>query len=108
MDAKKKRGMRMTASRRIVLSVLAGFIPTLLLAFSSGPLPRFTGAPGDNPMACATAGCHSGSSKGGPINAAGGSVTATFSSGSTYTPGQPVTITVNVSDPQNAFHGFQM
>ena len=46
--------------------------------------------------------------KGGPSNAAGGAVTATFSSGKTYTPGQAVTVTVNVTDPVNTFHGFQM
>jgi uncharacterized protein (TIGR03437 family) len=84
-------------------------VPMLLLAYSYGPLPGYAGAPPDNnPFACASAGCHTGLAKGGPINAAGGSVTATFSSGSTYTPGQPVTITVNVTDPVNTWHGFQM
>jgi uncharacterized protein (TIGR03437 family) len=46
---------------------------------------------------------------GGPINAAGGSVNATFSSGTTYTPGgAPITITVSVTDPVNTHYGFQM
>ena len=39
----------------------------------------------------------------------GGGVTATFSSGTTYTPGgAPVTITVTVTDPVNKHFGFQM
>jgi hypothetical protein len=36
-------------------------------------------------------------------------VTATFSSGTTYTPGgAPITITVTVTDPVNTHYGFQM
>jgi len=43
------------------------------------------------------------------LNAYGGKVSATFSNGSFYTPGQPVTIQVSVSDPVNSvWHGFQM
>src|ERR1051325_4908123 len=92
----------------IITAVSAAALPALLYAFSSGPDPRYTGAPGDDALACATAGCHTGSRQGGPINAAGGSVTATFSTGSTYTPGTPLTITVKVSDPVNTHFGFQM
>jgi uncharacterized protein (TIGR03437 family) len=78
-------------------------------AHSSGPDPGYTGAPGDSPLACASAGCHTSSRNGGPVNAAGGSVTATFSGGANYTPGgQPITITVTVSDPVNKNFGFQM
>ena len=68
-----------------------------------------SGAPGDLPFSCATATCHTGLAAGGPVNAAGGSVTATFSSGTTYTPGgAPITITVTVTDPVNTHYGFQM
>ena len=98
----------MTTGKKIVYTFVAAMVPTLLLAFSSGPDARHTAAPGDDPLGCATAGCHTGSVKGGPINTAGGAVTATFSSGTSYTPGQPVTITVNVTDPVNRLHGFQM
>jgi len=98
----------MTTGKKIVYAFLAAMVPMLLYAFASGPDPRYTAAPGDSPLACATAGCHTGSAKGGPINAAGGAVTATFSSGSSYTPGQAITITVNVTDPVNTLHGFQM
>ncbi len=81
----------------------------ILYAYVAGPDPRHTAAPGDDPLACATSGCHTGSPRGGPINPAGGSVTATFSSGNTYAPGgSPITITVTVSDPVNKHYGFQM
>src|SRR5678816_454873 len=98
----------MTTGKKIVYAFSAAMVPMLLFAFSSGPDPRYTAAPGDNPLACAASGCHTGSAKGGPINAAGGGVTATFSGGGTYTPGQPVTVTVSVTDPTNTLHGFQM
>jgi uncharacterized protein (TIGR03437 family) len=97
-----------TTKKRITYTFLTAMVPALLLAFSTGPDVRHTAAPGDDPLGCATAGCHTGSAKGGPINAAGGAVTASFSSGSSYTPDQPVTITVNVTDPVNSLHGFQM
>ncbi len=85
-------------------------LPVCLLGYRDGPDPRFTGAPGDDPLACASARCHTSEAnpQGGPINAFGGNVTAAFSQGSSYTPGVPITVTVNVSDPQNAQHGFQM
>jgi uncharacterized protein (TIGR03437 family) len=98
----------MSTGKKIVYAFLAAMVPMLLYAFASGPDPRYTAAPGDSPLACATAGCHTGSAKGGPINAAGGAVTATFSDGSFYTPGKSVTITVTVTDPVNTLHGFQM
>lgn len=97
----------MTTGKKIVCAGLAAMAPVLLFAYASGPDPRHTSAPGDDPLACSTSGCHTGLVKGGPINASGGAVTAAFSS-TTYTPGQPVTITVNVTDPVNTLHGFQM
>ena len=83
----------------------------LMFAHKAGPDPRHTAAPGDDPWACSTSGCHTGLPQGGPLNAYGGSVSATFSNGSFYTPGQPVTITVTVADPnppESQWHGFQM
>jgi uncharacterized protein (TIGR03437 family) len=85
--------------------------PAALWAYYYGPDVRNTAAPGDDPMACATSGCHTSKPAGGPVNTAGGSVSATFSSGSTYTPGgAPVTITVTARDPNpaNTHFGFQM
>ncbi len=94
---------------RVVCTLTAALLPLSLLAISKGPDPRHTGAPGDHPLACATAGCHTGENgPGGPINFHGGGVSATFSQGSTYTPGSPITITVQVSDPINRLYGFQM
>jgi len=101
----------MTTGKRIFISALAGMVPMLMFAHKNGPDPRHTAAPGDNPLACSTSGCHTGLPKGGPLNAYGGKVSATFSSGSFYTPGQLVTITVSVSDPnppESTWHGFQM
>jgi uncharacterized protein (TIGR03437 family) len=96
---------------KAALALSAASLPTLLLALASGPDPRHTAAPGDVPMACATGGCHTSAlaGPGGPINFHGGSVSATFSQGGTYTPGgDPVSITVSVADPVNSTYGFQM
>jgi len=91
------------------VGVFAVLVPLALLAYEYGPDPRYTAAPGDNQLACAASGCHTGTAAGGPINPSGGSVTATFSSGTTYTPGgPPITITVSVTDPVNKHFGFQM
>jgi uncharacterized protein (TIGR03437 family) len=101
----------MTKATKIVVSFSLGMIPMLLLAHEYGPDPRNTGAPGDNALGCAQSTCHTSSAKGGPLltSTPGGSgVFATFSSGTTYTPGVPVTITVTVSDPANTHYGFQM
>src|SRR3984957_6509765 len=93
----------------ITVGTFAVLVPIALLAYEYGPDPRYTGAPGDNALACANSGCHTGLAAGGPINAGGGGVTATFSSGTTYTPGgPPITITVTVTDPVNTHYGFQM
>ncbi len=93
----------------MTVGAFAVLVPLAVLAYEYGPDPRYTGAPGDNQLACANSGCHTGLPAGGPINAAGGSVTATFSSGTTYTPGgSPITITVTVTDPTNKHFGFQM
>ncbi len=95
----------MTAMPRLLL--LVSFACSAL-AYEYGPEPRYTGAPGDNPLACSA--CHSDNKDGGPINAFPGyGIHTTFSGGSSYTPGgPPVTITVSASDPVNKHFGFQM
>jgi uncharacterized protein (TIGR03437 family) len=101
----------MTKAKKIVwmcVGLWVAIVPAILWAYSSGPDPRYTAAPGDSPLACASSGCHTSSATGGPINPAGGSVTATFSGGTTYTPGVDQTVTVTVSDPVNKLYGFQM
>ncbi len=84
--------------------------PAFLMAHYDGPDSGHTAAPvTDSPLACAASGCHTNSQQGGPINSFGGSVTATFSSGSTYAPGGgPITITIAATDPVNKHFGFQM
>lgn len=82
----------------------------LLYAYKAGPDQRHTGAPGDDPMSCAsTSGngttCH----VGGPaINAGGGKVEVQFPNGLTYTPGRQQTLTVQVTDAGETYFGFQM
>jgi uncharacterized protein (TIGR03437 family) len=91
---------------------LVASFPVVLWAHYYGPYPGASGAPKDayGALACASSGCHTGNAAGGPVNAIPGSgVSATFSSGLTYTPGgPPVTITVTVTDPVNKKSGFQM
>lgn len=86
--------------------------PVALWAYYYGPNPGASGAPNDayGALACSSSGCHTGNADGGPVNAFPGfGVSATFSSGLTYTPGgSAITITVTVTDPVNKFSGFQM
>ncbi|MBZ5607299.1 MAG: TIGR03118 family protein [Acidobacteriia bacterium] len=74
----------------------------ILHAYSSGPDPRYTGAPGDSSGACTS--CHRGLA----INAGQGSVTIVMPNGNSYTPGVTQHIMVQVSDPQQRRWGFQM
>jgi uncharacterized protein (TIGR03437 family) len=78
---------------------LCAAIPFVLWAFSEGPDPRHTGAPGD--QTCVA--CHLGTVNSGP-----GRVTITFPSGNTYTPGATQRITVRVEDPNQRRWGFQL
>jgi uncharacterized protein (TIGR03437 family) len=101
--------------RKITWGLGGAFValgPVLLWAHSYGPDPGSSGDPKDpnGALACATSGCHTGSAKGGPINAFSGfGVSAAFSGGMTYIPNGPaVTITVTVTDPVNKKYGFQM
>src|ERR1700733_5161217 len=101
--------------RKIAWGIGGAFValcPVALWAYYYGPNPGALGAPNDvyGAQACASSGCHTGNANGGPVNAFPGyGVSATFSSGSTYTPGGPaVTITVTVTDPVNKKSGFQM
>jgi uncharacterized protein (TIGR03437 family) len=101
--------------RKATWMIVGAFValgPVALWAYYYGPDPGNSGAPkdADGALSCASASCHTGNAKGGPVNAyAGYGVSATFSSGLTYTPGgAPVTITVTVTDPTNKKYGFQM
>ena len=98
------RGIPLSTVTKKALKLLAMLaLNVSLFAYSLGPPARSTAGPGDDPPGCATGACHSG-----PINRAGGGVSVTFSSGTVYTPGQPLTVTVTVFDPTNVLFGFQM
>ena len=89
-----------------ILAVVAGsgLFAALLWAYSTGPDPRHTGAPGDDPLACTTAGCHTGTF----VNKGGGSVAVNFPNGPTYTPGVQQTFTIVITDSRANAYGFQM
>src|SRR5258708_3593363 len=96
-------------SRRITLKLCLAIgktVPSaaIIYAYASGPDPRYTGAPGDDPKSCATSGCHTGTA----INAGGGNVVVNFPNGSTYTPGVEQQFTIVITDPVANRYGFQM
>lgn len=101
---KRVEGMKRTYNYFGLGCAFALGTAALVYAHRDGPDPRHTGAPGDDPLACATSGCHTGTA----INAGGGSVKIDFPNGPAYTPGQQQTLTVTVSDPKGKFYGFQM
>ena len=87
------------------LSQLAIAVPLFcgtLQAYSSGPPPRYSGAPGDNVGSCTS--CHRGLS----VNGGQGSVKILLPNSNSYTPGVTQHIIVQVSDPQQHRWGFQM
>ena len=94
----------MERNTRILAGKIAAItlaLPVLIFAFSSGPDPRNTGAPGDT--TCAQSGCHLGS-----LNRGGGSVEVTFPGGLTYTPGTKQRFQVKVTDATAKVYGFQL
>ncbi|MCX6624818.1 MAG: TIGR03118 family protein [Acidobacteria bacterium] len=68
-------------------------------AHAFGPDPRFTGAPGDDPLACTS--CHSGT-----LNSGKGSVKIVLP-GARYTPGAKHRIAVQIADPDQRVWGFE-
>jgi uncharacterized protein (TIGR03437 family) len=95
----------MSKQKKIRAAQVAVFVavPLILLAHSSGPSARSTGAPGDAPQACTQSGCHVGTA----LNGGGGNVTVSFDGGNTYTPGTRKRITVTVTDSTARRYGFQ-
>ncbi len=87
---------------RAILSMAPSAL--LIYAYATGPVPRVTTAPGDDPLGCTTAGCHTGTA----LNAGDGGVVVKFPSGLTYTPGVPQTLTIVVTDSRARVYGFQM
>jgi len=88
---------------------IAGVVVTvssaaLIFGFATGPNPRYTGAPGDDPKACTSSGCHSDHA----LNSGGGNVVVNFPDGLTYTPGVQQTLTIVITDSVAKVWGFQM
>jgi hypothetical protein len=63
------------------LAVVVPLFCGTLQAYSSGPPPRYSGAPGDNQGSCTV--CHGGL----PVNGGQGSVKILLANGNSYTPG---------------------
>ncbi len=95
---------RQTKIRIAQIAVLISVVPVLAWAFSYGPYPFLTTAPGDAPGVACTA-CHGAE---GPLNSGGGNVKINFPSGLTYTPGQTQTMTIAITDSQAQYYGFEM
>src|SRR5215472_16725494 len=100
IDLYKSRSLRRTIafSQFAAFAILCG----TLQAYSSGPPPRYSGAPGDNLGSCSS--CHRGLS----VNGGPGSVTIILPTGNSYTPGVKQHIMVQVSDLQQRRWGFQL
>jgi uncharacterized protein (TIGR03437 family) len=86
-------------------TIILATLPMLVVAYEYGPLPGYTGAPGDNPTACISSGCHVGTVNSGP-----GNVKIMLPSGSagTYVPGQAMQILVQITDATKVAYGFQL
>jgi uncharacterized protein (TIGR03437 family) len=89
-----------TRAGRAIFAMVPSVV--FLYAYSTGPISRVTGAPGDEPQACAT--CHLGT----PLNGGGGQVVVNFPGERTYTPGVAQTLTVVITDSAARVYGFQM
>src|ERR1035441_586517 len=94
-------GMRNISLIRIALMLTA--LPLAVQAYEYGPNPRYTGAPGDNKTACVSSGCHQG-----VVNSGGGNVKIIVPNGGNYTPSQPMTISVQITDSTKVKFGFEM
>ena len=89
-----------------ILAAILGFLlannssSTRVHAFSAGPPPGYTGAPGEEPEACAE--CHV------PTDVGSGQLT--ISAPTTYVPGQtyPITVTHTNLDPTRQRWGFEL
>ncbi|HVV46197.1 MAG TPA: choice-of-anchor V domain-containing protein [Bryobacteraceae bacterium] len=79
--------------------------PVFLGAYEFGPNPGYTGAPGDNPTACVSAGCHTGTVNSGPGNV---KIMLPAGNSGTYVPGQAMQILVQIMDSSKAAFGFQL
>lgn len=87
----------------IKIGLTLSTIPIVIWGYASGPEPNVTGAPGD--QTCIQAGCHTGTANSGP-----GNVKIILPSGNTgtYTPGQAMQLTVQITDTTKRSYGFEL
>ncbi|MDP2997126.1 MAG: choice-of-anchor V domain-containing protein [Bryobacterales bacterium] len=88
----------MGRKRRILFCVIGAAIPVLLYAYSTGPPPGKTAAPGEG--ICRD--CHSVGGSG------GGKVEIGFPGGMAYTPGVRQQLTVTITDADAQWYGFEL
>jgi uncharacterized protein (TIGR03437 family) len=95
----------MTRRNKFITGILGiASSAALIFGYASGPDPRYTAAPGDDPKACSTSGCHTGTA----LNGGGGNVVVNFPNGLFYSPGVPQTLTIVITDSVAKVYGFQM
>src|SRR5260370_33360269 len=87
-----------------ILAAIVGLVVSgaVSVAYATGPDPRYTGAPGDDPLACTF--FHTGT----PLNGGGGNVAVNFPNGLFYSPGVRQTFTIVITDSLAKLYGFQM
>src|ERR1700733_12830466 len=86
-------------------TIILATLPMLVVAYEYGPLPGYTAAPGDNPTACISSGCHVGTVNSGPGNV---KIVLPAGNSGTYVPGQAMQILVQITDSTKVSYGFQM
>lgn len=84
----------------LIIGIVSLWLGTAF-AYSAGPDPRLTGAPGDAAAACTA--CHFGTLNSGP-----GSVTIILPNGTSYQAGVTQHIKVRITDPTQRRWGFQL
>jgi uncharacterized protein (TIGR03437 family) len=97
----------MESKRKLTIAKAAAAVaalPFLIWAYETGPNPGVTGAPNEAGT-CTQSGCHLGTTNS-PSNK--GSISITFPSGMTYTPGVKQHLMVTISDPTQAAWGFEL
>jgi uncharacterized protein (TIGR03437 family) len=87
---------------RAILAMVPSVV--LLFAYATGPEPRHTTAPGDNPLGCTAAGCHNTFA----LNTGTGNVRIEFPDGETYTPGVAKTLRIVITEATARAYGFQL
>ncbi len=85
--------MRRNRWNHFSAAIAVASLPVLLWAYSSGPDPKKSGAPGDDAAGCTGSGCHTGG-----INKDSQSIEILFEGGANYQPGVKQRFTVKIKD----------